>query len=188
LIIFYLKITEIKGIFSKYFDRLFNSMSENFDSEKTSSNDEVEELKEKLEKADEKIEKMEEKIIEQQKTTISLSKSKSEGITMVLSIIVGLMGIMGVGHIYLGKVRRGIIILIIGIVSWSAFFVPFVILGVIGELEEEPSDPAIIFGMIGGFVVVGIGVFVLFIWQVLDSRKLCREYNESLVKNESPPW
>ena len=58
----------------------------------------------------------------------------------------------------------------------------------LGELEEEPSDPAIIIGMIGGLGVVGIGVFILFIWQVLDSRKLCRKYNEYLEKNENPPW
>jgi TM2 domain-containing membrane protein YozV len=152
------------------------------------SKDDVDQLKEELEKAGEKIEKMTERIIEQQKTAISLSKSKNEGIVLVLSIIVGLMGIMGVGHIYLGRARRGVIILILGIMSWVAFFIPFAILGVLGELEEEPSDPAIIIGMIGGLAAVGIGVFILFIWQVFDSRKLCREYNEYLEKNENPPW
>jgi len=57
-----------------------------------------------------------------------------------------------------------------------------------GELEEEPSDPSVIFGMIGGFVLVGIGVLILFIWQILNARKLCREYNEYLGQNEQPPW
>lgn len=171
-------------------------MSDNTGSDKNSkksevenqSNDDVDRLKEELEKTGERIEKMEERIIEQQKTAISLSKSKNEGIALVLSIIVGLMGVMGVGHIYLGRVRRGVIILIIGIMSWVAFFIPFAILGVLGELEEEPSDPAIIIGMIGGLSAVGIGVFILFIWQVFDSRKLCRKYNEYLEKNENPPW
>ena len=153
-----------------------------------SSKDEVDILKEDLEKASEKIEEMEEKIIEQQKTTLSLSKSKSEGLTLVLSIVVGLMGIMGVGHIYIGRVKRGVIILIIGIASWTAFFIPIAILGVMGELEEESPDPAVIIGMLGGFVLVGIGVLILFIWQVLNSRKLCREYNEYLVEHEQPPW
>ena len=174
-------------------------MSDNSNSDKNSekpespnsSKDEVDTLKEDLEKATEKIEAMEEKIIEQHKTTLSLSKSKSEGLTLVLSIVVGLMGIMGVGHIYIGRVRRGVIILIIGIASWSAFFIPFAILGVLGELgelEKDPSDPAIIIGMIAGMVVVGIGVLILFIWQIINSRKLCREYNEYLVEHEQPPW
>lgn len=161
---------------------------ENLKSESNNSKNEVDSLKEDLQKANEKIETMEEKIIEQQKTTLSLSQSKSEGLTLVLSIVVGLMGIMGVGHIYIGRVKRGIIILVLGIASWTAFFIPIIILGVMGELEQEPSDPTVIFGMMGGFVIVGVGVLILFIWQILNSRKLCREYNEYLVKNERPPW
>ena len=157
-------------------------------SQTNNSKKEVDSLKKDLQKANEKIETMEEKIIEQQKTTLSLSQSKSEGLTLVLSIVVGLMGIMGVGHIYIGRVKRGVIILVIGIASWTAFFIPIVILGVMGELEEEPSDPTMLFGMLGGFAIVGIGVLILFIWQVLNSRKLCREYNEYLVENERPPW
>ena len=153
-----------------------------------SSKEEVDSLQEQLEKASEKIETMEEKMIEQQKTTIALSKSKSEDMTLVLSLVVGLMGIMGVGHIYIGKVKRGVIILIIGIASWAAFFIPFAILGVMGDFEEDPSDPTVIIGMLGGFAIVGIGVLILFIWQVINSRKLCREYNEYLVENERPPW
>jgi len=168
-------------------DSATNKNSEKLNS-KNPQKDEVNQLREDLEKTDEKIEKMEEKIMEQQKTAASLSKSKSEGMTLVLSIIVGLMGIMGVGHIYLGRVRRGVFILIIGIVSWSAFFIPFAILGVLGELEEEPSDPAIIIGMIGGLLVVGLGVLIFFIWQILNSRKLCREYNEHLEQHGKPPW
>jgi len=168
-------------------DSTSDKNSEKIDS-KNHQKDEMKQLREDLEKADEKIEKMEEKIIEQQKTAASLSKSKSEGMTLVLSIVVGLMGIMGVGHIYLGRVRRGIFILILGIVSWSAFFIPFAILGVLGELEEEPSDPVIIMGMISGLVGVGVGVLILFIWQILNSRKLCREYNEHLEQYGKPPW
>lgn len=161
--------------------------SENLD-DRDSPKDDVDQLKAELEKAGEKMSEMEEKIIEQQKRAISMSKAKNEGITLVLSIVVGLMGIMGVGHIYLGRVRRGVIILIIGIASWSAFFIPFAILGVMGELEEEPSDPSILIGIIGGLIGVGIGVFILFIWQVINSRKLCKEYNEHLEKTGNPPW
>ena len=155
---------------------------------KESSHDDVDQLKDELEKADEKIEKMEEKILEQQKRAISMSLKKNEGITLVLSIVVGLMGIMGVGHIYLGRVRRGVIILIIGIASWTAFFIPIALLGVVGNLDEESSDPGIIIAMIGGFGVVGIGVLILFIWQILNARKICRQYNEYLEKHNEPPW
>jgi len=169
-------------------DLASDKKSETPDSEDSPKDETVDQLKEELGKASEKIEKMEEKIIEQQKTAVSLSKSKSEGITLVLSIVVGLMGIMGVGHIYLGRVRRGVIILIIGILSWTAFFIPIAILGALGELEEDPSYPAVIIGMLGGSVAAGIGVLILFIWQVLNSRKLCRVYNEYLEQNGKYPW
>jgi len=71
--------------------------------------------------------------------------------------VVGLLGIMGVGHIYLGRVRRGVIILIVGVIIWGGLFVPVLFLGMLGELEEDSVDPAAVIGMLGGFVVVGIG-------------------------------
>ena len=148
----------------------------------------VDQLKEDLEKADKKIEKMEEQLKEQQKKTFQLSNAKSEGTTLVLAIIVGLMGIMGIGHIYLGKTKKGIIILIVGIFSWSLLFVPTILL--LGSeipmdeytLEQRLSDMTTI-------IVIGvIGVIALFIWQIIDARRLCKKYNKYLLENEEPPW
>lgn len=163
---------------------------ESSDSPKETENHphEVDQLKEDLEKADKKIEEMEVKIKEQQKKTFQLSNAKSEGTTMVLSIIVGLMGIMGIGHIYLGKTKRGVIILIIGIFSWSLLFVPTILL--LGSdipmdeytLEKRLSDMTTI-------IIIGvIGVIALFIWQIIDARRLCKKYNRYLLDNEQPPW
>jgi TM2 domain-containing membrane protein YozV len=55
--------------------------------------------------------------------------AKSLRITILLAVLVS-----GVGHIYLGVVKRGIIILVIGIVLWIALdmFVPFPLSWVIG--------------------------------------------------------
>ncbi len=130
-----------------------------------------------MSKAEEKIESMEKKLEEQEKTTASIKHYKSEGITLVLSIVVGLMGIMGVGHIYLGRVRRGLIILIVGVLIWGAVFVPVLFLGMLGELEEDSVDPTAV-----------IGMFILFIWQILNSHKLCKEYNEHFEEHGKPPW
>jgi len=164
----------------------------NLDEKKITVNDyekkTVSELKQELGQASEKIEKMEEKIEEQQKTNFSIKKYKSEGTTLVLSIVVGLLGFLGVGHLYVGRVRRGVIILIIGLLSWTALFIPMVMLGMLAELEEDTFDPEAVMGMLVGFMMVGIGVLVLFIWQIFNSRKLCREYNEYLERHEKPPW
>ena len=152
----------------------------------------VSEIKKELGTATEKIEEMEKKIEIQEKKTDSVKHYKSEGTTLVLSIVVGLLGIMGVGHIYLGRVRRGAIILIIGMIGWGGLFVPFVMLGMFSELEESSVDPTAMMGMMAGFGVIvivwGIGMFVLFIWQILNSGKLCKQYNEYFEEHGKPPW
>ncbi len=105
--------------------------------------------------------------------------------------------------------RRGAIILIIGMIGWGGLFVPFVMLGMFSELEEssvDPTammgmfseleessvDPTAMMGMMAGFGVIvivwGIGMFVLFIWQILNSRKLCKQYNEYFEEHGKPPW
>ena len=161
-----------------------NKRSEKKPNSEDSPKDEtVDKFKEELGENNEKIE---EKIDDKQKTSVSVNY-KSKRKTLVLSVVVGLLGFMGVGHIYLGRVRRGIIILIIAPLSWTMIFISFAMLGLLDELEEDVM--VAVFGVLGGIeIVLGIGLFVLFIWQILNSRKLCKEYNEYLEKNGRAPW
>ena len=93
---------------------------------------------------------------------------KSDSTTLLLAIILGLFGLSGIGHLYLGMIGRGVGILIAGIVLW--------VVGVV----------TIMFGV--GVVLI-IGYLVLFIWQILDSRRLCREYNDYYEDHgEEPNW
>ena len=87
---------------------------------------------------------------------------KSMGTTTILALVVGLLGICGVGHMYVGKVGKGIGILI---GSWILIAI--------------------------GILTSGIGLIIyliLFIWQIVNARTLCREYNEFLYRNGRPPW
>ena len=96
---------------------------------------------------------------------------KSESTTLVLSIILGLFGIQGVGHLYIGKIGKGIAYLI-------------------GSL--------IVLGIAIGLMSTGVGViiggpllivyFIMFIFQILDSRKLCNYYNDYLEEHNERPW
>jgi len=92
---------------------------------------------------------------------------KSEGTTLVLSIVLGLFGISGVGHLYIGQIGKGIGILIGGI-----------ILLVIGAVTLAFAVGVIFF----------IIYLVLFIWQIVDSRKACFYYNGYLEKSGKRPW
>jgi len=92
---------------------------------------------------------------------------KSEGTTLVLAIIGGLLGFCGIGHMYVGKVGKGVVILIMALVLYAI-------------------------GITTLFILVGIpfliGGLAIFIWQIFDARKLCREYNYYLSNNGRPPW
>ncbi len=87
---------------------------------------------------------------------------KSEGTTLVLTIVLGLFGFGGIGHIYLGQLGKGIAILIVGIVL-----------------------------LVIAIFSMGIGLIALIpfaIWVVFDARKQCKYYNDYLEKNGKTPW
>ena len=79
---------------------------------------------------------------------------KSEGTTLILTVLLGIIGLGGIGHIYLGNITRGIVLLIIGIVL-----------------------------VIITLATIGIGLIALIpfaIWVVFDARSKCRYYNDYL--------
>jgi len=87
---------------------------------------------------------------------------KSEGTTLILTIILGIFGFGGIGHIYLGNITRGIVILIVGIIL-----------------------------LVVSVVTFGIGLIILIpfaIWVIFDARKQCRHYNDHLEQTGRPPW
>ncbi len=124
----------------------------------------VEGLKNEIRNVSETMEKIQEKQNEAQNLQ---RKLKSESTTLLLSIIVGLFGINGIGHIYVGKIGKGVWILI-------------------GSL--------ILFGIGIATVFIGVGIvflviyFVVYIWQIIDSRNLCRTYNQQVEATGRPPW
>lgn len=87
---------------------------------------------------------------------------KSEGTTLILTIVLGIFGLGGIGHIYLGNITRGIVILIVGIIL-----------------------------LLVAMFSMGIGLIILIpfaIWVVFDARNQCRFYNDYLEKNQRSPW
>lgn len=92
---------------------------------------------------------------------------KSENTTLILSIVLGLLGLSGIGHMYVGKFGKGIVILI---GSWILLVIGIALL-------------IILIGVI--FLIIAL---VLVIWQITDARKLCRQYNDHLKRTGTPPW
>ena len=86
--------------------------------------------------------------------------AKSLALTIFLAVVIA-----GVGHIYLGYKKRGIIILIARIAIWLAvfWFIPFPLSWVIGPLLG------------GGF----------WIWQIIDAVRLYNKMKSGLDEQTS---
>jgi len=89
---------------------------------------------------------------------------KNEGTVLLITVIFGIIGCGGVGHIYLGKIGKGIVLLIIGIILFIISFV-------------------LIFMLIPFFIVL----VIFAIWVVFNARSDCRKYNDAMERTGRPP-
>ncbi len=92
---------------------------------------------------------------------------KSADTATILAAVLGIFGLCGIGHMYAGRVGKGVGLLI-----------GTIILFIIGFAT-------VMFGVGAIFL---IGGFILYIWHIFDARNLCRQYNDFLSRNGRPPW
>jgi len=113
---------------------------------------------------------------------------KDTGITIIFAALIGLFGIMGIGHIYLGKVGKGVAILIGGfVIAALMYVVTFSLLW--SEVWLMDSDGNVDFVPVIIFMVVAVIIyFAYYVWQVFDAHKLAKHYNEELIRTGKPPW
>ncbi len=100
---------------------------------------------------------------------------KNPGLAAVLALVVGALLFWGVGHIYVGKVLKGIGIMVAGwvvegLLLGSFFFGLFLGVGLI---------MALFFGLLslGGWI-----------WQTFDAYSLAKQYNDQVRLNGREPW
>ncbi len=100
---------------------------------------------------------------------VTTAKSKDKAATLLLAILLGLIGFYGMGHIYLGRVARGIFLLLGGLLLRIIGFVCYVIIFPVGS-------------------VLLLGSIALFIWQIFDASNLVDRYNKVVQETGSAPW
>jgi len=106
---------------------------------------------------------------------------KKEEITLILSVVLGLISLQGIGHIYLGKMGRGVGILALSLLLFTLWI--SYVMGVITK-DSLPSFVSFYF-----LPITAIGYLGLYVFQILDSRKLCTVYNEYISQQgKRPPW
>ncbi len=100
------------------------------------------------------------------------AKKKSMALTTIIAFLV-----CGVGHIYVGKIKRGVIILAIGVAADIMLSVVSFFLLPVGKTSPVSDALSALPAIFAAWVVV----LVFFIWQIVNARKECRRYNSSLV-------
>ncbi|MFQ6011232.1 MAG: DUF6677 family protein [Nitrososphaerales archaeon] len=110
---------------------------------------------------------------------------KSAGIALILSLI-----IPGVGQMYVGKVRRGVKILI---PVFAIFIIGPTVAGLLlaSTFTSDPDTEPIPFATAQLALRVATLLFIpgiiLWIWQVIDSYRNANRYNEALLKLKRRP-
>lgn len=110
---------------------------------------------------------------------------KDPGIAALLALVLGFFGIMGVGHLYIGKMAKGVVILLLGAalaVMAALSAIPLIIGGFLAGGVEG------LFGGIAIVIMLFVGVFAFNIWQVFDAYNLAKRYNDALATTGTPPW
>ena len=111
---------------------------------------------------------------------------KNAGLAAVLALIAGIFGIWGIGHIYIGKIGKGIALLILGfLLTWvlSPFLLTWIFFGAMhGGLS------GFFMGLLGVTAIWILVCFVIFVWQVYDAYRLAKYYNEYVQQHGKEPW
>jgi len=108
----------------------------------------------------------------QQKTTTAIRETKKDaGVAALLAAFLPLF-LFGIGHFYIGKIKRGIILLVLGILAK----IPFV-------LSLPFSLWIFLLLLVSGLINVG-----LWIWQVFDAYMLAKKYNAEVERTGKAPW
>jgi TM2 domain-containing membrane protein YozV len=116
---------------------------------------------------------------------------KSPGTAALIAFIGGIFALPGIGHIYVGKVGRGIGILIFGLILYAIVIVMITSVGFLTSLEQpshasEYASAGI--GAIGMMLLFSIGYLILFIWQIFSARNLAKKFNELVRTRAKEPW
>jgi TM2 domain. len=106
---------------------------------------------------------------------------KSVGVALVLGFF-----FLGVGHLYAGKLTRGLLIFF----GYYALFIPAIFwmfdsINYYNYNNYEVGDLSNLFLYLG---IMGIISLAIMIWSLYDVNKIVKSYNEQVRRTGIPPW
>lgn len=131
------------------------------------------------------------KHIESKSSIVEQLPYKSPGTAALIAFIGGIFALPGIGHIYVGKVGKGIGILVLGLILYVGTVLMTVSVGFLASLEQTNSESVNAsagIGAIGIMLVLSVAYIVLFIWQIFNARKLAKKFNEGVKTTGKEPW
>ena len=132
-------------------------------------------------------------------TPLLISKEKDEGVTAVIAFVGGIFGFFGLGHLYVGHIKKGFIFLILSLVI--RYFSASLLMRLTTGSSTIPMHvtsfsligfPVFLFTPIYWipfffFMVMAI-VVPMFFLQVVDAFKTAKKYNEYIRAYGISPW
>ena len=117
---------------------------------------------------------------------------KSPGTAALIAFIGGIFALLGLGHIFVGKIGKGFGILVSGIIIYVLFVIMAIslpgmlLLGLVESSTRDAGSGRIIFIIM---FILGIAYLVLWIWQIFNAKKLAKKFNELVRTNSGKePW
>ena len=117
---------------------------------------------------------------------------KSPGTAALIAFIGGIFALLGLGHIFVGKIGKGFGILVSGIIIYVLFVIMAIslpvmlLLGLVESFTGYAGSGGIIFIIM---FILGIAYLVLWIWQIFNAKKLAKKFNELVRTNGGKePW
>jgi hypothetical protein len=107
-------------------------------------------------------------------------------IAAILALGPGFFGLMGLGHIYVRSLAKGLMLLVVGTVL--ALFTWVLVLGLLlspTSFAESDLDTA---AFTGAALLFGAIFFSLWLWQAYDAYSIARRMQPSLETTTPPPY
>ena len=111
-----------------------------------------------------------------------MTESKNPGVAALLAFFVGI-GLFGVGHVYVGKIGRGVVLLVVSII----LHVPLVF-GIVSLPFTALYGAAVFGGWFIAVVFLGLVNLALWVWQTYDAYKLAKQFNAHVQQYGKTPW
>jgi len=107
---------------------------------------------------------------------------KSEALSIILAIL-----IPGSGHLYVGRLTRGLVILI-SYFGLSVLGMVLLFSAIPGFFTGDLSDASLETSVLISLTILSVISLIIWVVQLIDVYNLTKQYNDTLRRTGQPPW